>query len=110
METDCIFCRIIAREVIAEVVAENDTLIVIKDIFPKTAIHYLIIPKVHYKDLQSASDCPLTCALFSMARTLSANIPGAEEYRLVINNGYKAGQRVFHLHMHFLAGGLIPEF
>lgn len=95
----------------ARVVIENDTLLVIEDIHPKAPIHYLLIPKVHYKDLQSMDNCNIGCSLLSMARTLSSNIPHASDYRLVINNGYNAGQRVFHLHMHFLAGsGLVDTF
>lgn len=110
MENDCIFCKIIAGDVAAQVVMENDTLLVIQDRSPKSKIHYLLIPKVHTKDLQSTSDCMVACSMMTMARTLSAHTPGAEDYRLVINNGYKAGQRVFHLHMHFLAGEQISEF
>jgi len=97
----------------AQVVAESASIIVIKDISPKSSIHYLIIPKVHYKDLQSvpaAPECATICDLMAMGRTVSSQTPGAEEYRLVINNGYKAGQRVFHLHMHFLAGSSMAEF
>lgn len=110
METDCIFCKIVAGEMPAQVVLENDTVLVIKDIRPKTSIHYLIIPKTHYKDMQSAPACAVACSLMDMARSISQQTEGAEEYRLVVNNGYKAGQRVFHLHMHFLAGSSMPEF
>ncbi len=110
METDCIFCKIIAGEMPAQIITENDKVLVIKDMRPKTSIHYLLLPKTHYKDLQSTTECNVACSLMTMARQVSADTPGAEEYRLVVNNGYKAGQRVFHLHMHFLAGGLIPEF
>ncbi len=110
MEKDCIFCKIVVGEMPAHVVAQNENVLVIKDISPKTSIHYLLLPKTHYKDLQSTSECNVACSLMTMARKLSTDTPGAEEYRLVLNNGYKAGQRVFHLHMHFLAGALIPEF
>ncbi len=94
----------------ADIVAETDKVLVIKDINPKTAIHYLIIPKAHYKDLQAATECNVACSMMSMARKLSADNPDAADYRLVLNNGFKAGQRVFHLHMHFLAGPQITEF
>jgi histidine triad (HIT) family protein len=109
MESDCIFCKIIAGDVAAQVVMEDDTILVIQDRSPKSNIHYLLIPKVHSKDLQSTTDCTMLCSLMAMARRVSASVPGAEDYRLVINNGYKAGQRVFHLHMHFLSGEQISE-
>ncbi len=110
MQDECIFCKIVAGDMPANIVAETDKVLVIKDITPKTTIHYLILPKAHYKDLQAATECNVACSLMSMARKLSQENPDAAEYRLVINNGYKAGQRVFHLHMHFLAGSKIPEF
>ena len=110
MQDDCIFCKIISKQMPATIVDETDKVIVIKDIAPKATIHYLIIPKAHYKDLQSATECNVACSMMSMARKLSANNPEAAEYRLVLNNGHKAGQRVFHLHMHFLSGAQIAEF
>ncbi len=101
-----IFSKIIAREVSAEIVAENESVIVIKDINPKTPIHLLIIPKKEIRDIQSFApdDFVYAQAIFAMAQELSRTVPGAEEFRLQINSGYKAGQRVFHVHAHFLAG------
>lgn len=110
MESDCIFCKIITGDVPAHLIEENEDIIVIQDINPKAKIHYLVIPKVHTKDLQSTSDSTVLCSMMNMVRTLSELTPGLEDYRLVINNGYNAGQRVFHLHMHILAGDKLPEF
>lgn len=110
MELDCIFCKIIARQFKSDIIAENDQVLVIKDIAPKATYHYLILPKKHYKGIQEASDCSVVCSLVSMARSLSGQNSATTSYRLVINNGYDVGQRVFHLHMHFLAGSKIPEF
>lgn len=106
-----IFSRIIDREVPAKIIAENEHVIVVEDIAPKAPIHYLIIPKKEICDIQSCSeqDCFLASELFLMAQKLSREIPGAEHFRLVINNGERAGQRVFHLHMHFLAGGILHD-
>jgi histidine triad (HIT) family protein len=109
MEADCIFCKIVAREVPAEIIAETDKTLVIKDIAPKAKIHYLIIPKEHYRDLQGLEDCCLGVRMLHMAQQLSVQNPEAKDYKLVINNGYNAGQRVFHLHMHFLAGQFTGE-
>jgi histidine triad (HIT) family protein len=110
MAADCIFCSIIAGEAKAQVVAETDEVLVIKDIHPKATVHYLIIPKHHYQDLSQLDDCCVGSRLLQMARHLSSTNPDAMDYRLLINNGYGVGQRVFHLHMHFLAGSRVPEF
>ncbi len=101
-----IFSKIIDREIPADIVAENDQVIVFRDINPKTPIHVLIVPKKEIKDIQSFApeDFVYAQAIFAMAQQLSQTIPGAEEFRLQINSGYRAGQRVFHVHAHFLAG------
>lgn len=103
---DCIFCAIIARQIPGVIVAENDDVVVIQDKYPQAPIHYLIVPKKHVKDIASldSQDLNLGKATFAMAQQLSSSTPGAQDFRLVINNGYNAGQRVFHLHTHFLAG------
>ena len=110
MKSDCIFCSIIAGDIPGQIVAETEDILVIKDIAPKAKIHYLIVPKQHFKDLQELEDCCLGSRMFRMAQKLSADNPQAKDYRLMVNNGYGAGQRVFHLHMHFLAGSELPEF
>lgn len=106
MNNPSIFTKIINREIPAKIVAETEDIIVIQDIAPKAPIHYLIIPKQEIKDIQSFSNNDFHYAekMFRMAQYLSQTVPGAEEFRIVINNGHKAGQRVFHVHMHFLAG------
>lgn len=106
MTTRSIFSKIIAREIPAKIIAENDDVIVIEDIAPKARIHYLIIPKQEIRDIQSIAQDQFAIAgkLFAMAQQLSKTVPGADHFRIVINNGERAGQRVFHLHLHFLAG------
>jgi len=106
---DCVFCKIIAGEIPAERIEETDNLIVIQDRAPKATIHYLIIPKKHYEDLMAVDECCLDAEMIAMARKL-AKKPGTESFRLMINNGYAAGQRVFHLHLHFLSGSNLSEF
>jgi histidine triad (HIT) family protein len=103
---NCIFCKIIAKKIPATVIKETDDIIVIKDIAPKTPIHYLIIPKKHIVDLQSLEDAdkPLACNMIFMAHELSKDLSGSKAFRLVSNNGHEAGQRVFHIHLHFLSG------
>lgn len=108
---DCIFCKIINHTIKSDIFFENDHIIVIKDIAPKAPIHYLIVPKLHVKDIQSleAKDLIIAEELFKAAQVLSEKIPGAHHFKFVINSGYDAGQRVFHLHAHFLAGRLQGE-
>ncbi len=109
---NCIFCKIIARQAPATIITETDDIIVIKDIAPKAAIHYLIIPKKHIKDVSSfeRGDCCNGSKMLLMAQKLSQEVPGAQDFRFIINNGYGAGQRVFHVHAHFLAGAGLSEF
>lgn len=111
MNTGCVFCKIIERSIPSQIVKETDDIIVIKDIAPKAKIHYLIIPKKHIKDLQSieSSDCCLASKMLMMAKKLSDEIEEAKDFKIIMNNGYKAGQRVFHMHLHFIAGHNIPD-
>lgn len=109
---ECIFCSIIAGKLPSTLLAETKNLIVIKDIFPKASIHYLIIPKKHIADMQSltAEDAQLAGDMMLMATQLSYDLPEERAFRVIINNGASAGQCVFHVHMHFLAGKKMPSF
>lgn len=107
MNQDCIFCKIISGQIPSKKIYETDDLIVIQDIAPKAPVHYLVVPKKHIKNLQSCSleDQALLGSILLMTQTLSKQLPGNQEFKLVSNNGASVGQSVFHLHMHFLAGG-----
>jgi histidine triad (HIT) family protein len=103
----CIFCKIIAKELPAQVIDQTDDLIVIADIHPKAPTHYLIITKVHIPKLSDTPDQKqaLLGNILLMAKKLSQRLPiENQDFRLVCNNGSNAGQIVFHLHFHFLAG------
>jgi len=104
--SSCIFCKIIAQELPATVIAENQDILVIKDINPKAPIHYLIIPKKHVPDITSFREHDTTLAgkTLMLAKELAQQLPGSKAFRLVVNNGADAGQCVFHAHIHFLAG------
>jgi histidine triad (HIT) family protein len=106
MNPTCIFCKIIAGQIPAKLVAKTDDLIVIQDIVPKAPIHYLIIPLKHTTDISSLNeaDMGIMASLGRMAQSLASALPGDKAFRLVINNGAQSGQSVFHLHAHFLSG------
>ena len=110
--SDCIFCSIIERQIPANIIAESENILVIQDIAPKTPIHYLIIPKKHLESLHSFTEdeARIAADILLMAKKLSNKLEGEKAFRLVFNNGYDAGQRVFHSHAHFLSGKHLPEF
>lgn len=112
MNQSCIFCKIIARELPAKVIAETDNILVVEDIAPKAPIHYLIIPKKHIKDITSLSetDAFIPAYIMLMARDLSKRLSGSQSFRLIANNGTDAGQTVFHLHFHFISGKKLVDF
>jgi len=106
MSTDSptVFERIIAREIPADIVLESETLIAFRDIAPQAPMHVLVVPKTaEYANVAelAAGDPALLAELVAVA----AQIAGGD-YRLVFNSGAKAGQTVFHVHAHVLAGGL----
>jgi len=110
--SNCIFCKIIARKLPAEIVAETDDVIVIKDIYPKAPVHYLIIPKKHITDLCSLeeTDVPVIGKVLLMVKKVAEGLSGSKSFRLISNNGSDVGQSVFHLHFHFLSGKKMLDF
>ena len=105
--TDCLFCRIVAGEIPADVVLSTPDLMAFQDINPQAPTHILIIPKAHVasvSDLDPAQ-AELMGKLFLAARELAKREGIAQEgYRRVVNAGAAAGQTVFHIHMHLLGG------
>lgn len=107
MTTDCLFCRIVEGEVPSERVAEGDDWLAFRDINPQAPVHVLVIPKRHVESVAAFGDDEaeaagrLLLAAAETARTLGVDEDG---YRLVTNRGEKAGQSVFHIHIHLLAG------
>ncbi len=107
----CIFCKIIAQEIPSTVIAENDSILVIKDINPKAPIHYLIIPKKHIADVASftVQDEAIAGKILLMAQELSTTLSGSKSFKLIANTGAEVGQSVFHVHFHFLSGAKMAE-
>jgi histidine triad (HIT) family protein len=104
-QADCLFCRIAAGEIPADIVFEAEAVIVFRDINPRAPIHVLAIPRRHVAsaaDLTDA-DADLLAALFSAMRHV-AEEAGLDGYRIVSNVGAESGQSVFHLHFHLLGG------
>lgn len=100
-----LFEKIIARQIPADIVHEDDDLIVIKDIKPQAPVHLLVIPKKPVPTLAELADDdgPLIGRMYLAARDVMQQM-GHADYRTVFNCGAGAGQEVFHLHLHVLAG------
>lgn len=103
-----IFERIVAREIPADVVFENERLIAIRDIAPQAPLHLLVFPKTaEYTNVAglAAGNPALLAEVVATANLLAAEHSNGE-YRLVFNSGESAGQTVFHVHAHVLSGQL----
>jgi histidine triad (HIT) family protein len=105
--SDCLFCKIVTREIPARLVYEDDRMIAIDDINPQAPMHVLVIPKVHIatlNDLVSQHDA-LIGELTRRAAAIARERGYAERgFRTVFNTNREAGQTVFHIHLHALAG------
>ena len=104
---DCLFCRIIAGEIPADIVHTDDRSLAFRDTNPQAPTHILVVPREHIESLDEATqreEATLGHLLRVAARV--ANQEGLSEsgYRTVINTGAGAGQSVFHLHLHVLGG------
>mgnify|MGYP002641160432 CR=1 FL=1 len=107
MSADCIFCKIIAKEIPGDVVYADEYVTAFRDIQPAAPTHILIIPNKHIPSINElAEDDAHLLGKMNIAAQKIAKAEGVVEsgYRLVINNGADAGQVVFHIHMHLLAG------
>ncbi len=107
-DPDCIFCKIVAGEIPADKIYEDDQVIAFHDIHPKAKVHILIIPKKHIASLTEMSDTD-EAVVGRMARVskLIAEEQDLKGYKVLINVNKEGGQVVFHLHMHLLGGGQI---
>ena len=103
---DTLFQKIIDKEIPADIVYEDDHCLVFKDINPVAPIHLLIIPKKQIQKIADAEllDQNLLGHLFLVAGNVARDLGVEDAFRLVVNNGSGAGQTVFHLHIHLIAG------
>ncbi len=108
-DQSCIFCKIILGQIPGTIIHQTDSVIVLQDIAPQAPVHYLILPKNHVQDLASCTDRNLLADLMSLPALLAAQLGDETSFKLLTNNGYAAGQRVFHLHFHFMSGKIFSE-
>lgn len=105
--SDCLFCKILAGDVPADVVYENEHVLAFKDLYPKTPFHVLIIPKKHISTLNDLEpeDTELAGRLLLAAKTIADEQGFADDgYRVQMNCGEGGGQIIFHMHLHLMAG------
>lgn len=110
--SDCLFCKIMAGEVPADQVFEDEQIFVFKDILPKASVHLLAIPKVHIDSLEQLTaehEALIAHLMFKLPEL--ARSQGLEDgFRTIINTGSGGGQEVAHLHIHILGGNNMPGF
>ena len=103
--SDCLFCKIAAGEIPAEIVKKTDQFVAFRDISPQAPTHVLVIPTYHVASLNDAKDAGLLGKMLAFARDLARELGIAERgYRVVLNTNPDGGQTVFHLHVHLLGG------
>lgn len=105
---NCIFCKIIKKEIPSEIVYENDKVVAFNDIRPISPVHLLIVPKEHIESIKSRNSEIIAKELIKAAKeiALQKNLQG---YKLLFNVGREGGQIVDHLHLHLLAGRTIHK-
>ena len=103
MSDNCIFCKIIRGDFGTEFVYENDSAVLFKDINPQADTHLLVVPRLHVESLNELNDKDLLGELMMTVKSVTEKL-GIKSYKTLINTGKEAGQEVFHLHIHILAG------
>lgn len=105
MADDCLFCKIIRREIPAKLSFENEHCVAFHDINPQAPLHVLVVPREHVASLNQAHDPAMVGHLMLAAAEIAKREGVAEAgYRTVVNTNGAAGQTVFHIHLHLLGG------
>lgn len=104
--SECIFCKIVNKEIPSQIVYENDQVVAFKDINPVAPVHILIVPKVHIRSIMELdADAGILSGVIEAVHKIAKEQGVAEEgFRLVNNCGTLAGQTVDHLHFHLIGG------
>ena len=108
---DCLFCKIVNREIPAAVIYEDEKIMAFKDIKPVAPVHLLIIPKKHISLINhlESEDKELIGELFLVAQKIAKEQGISESgYRVIVNVGKDAGQTIDHLHLHLMGGAKLP--
>ncbi|QCW50614.1 HIT domain-containing protein [Nocardioides dongxiaopingii] len=102
---DCLFCKIVAGDIPAEVLHSTERTVAFRDLSPQAPTHVLVVPRDHHENAAAlaAADPEASAELVRTAAAVAA-AEGHDDYRLVFNTGSGAGQTVFHAHLHVLAG------
>jgi histidine triad (HIT) family protein len=105
-DPDCLFCKIVAGDVPADVVHETPTTLAFRDLTPQAPTHVLVVPRSHRADAAALADAEpeVVADLVSAAARVAAQDGLGDGYRLVFNTGRESGQTVFHAHLHLLGG------
>lgn len=105
-EKNCLFCKIISGLIPTKIVFENEDAVVFADIAPKAEQHVLVVPREHFASLADATDAhvDLLGKLLLVVRDVARHLGIEDAFQVKIYNGEKAGQTVFHLHIHVLGG------
>ena len=106
MPADCIFCKIIAREIPSDKVYEDEHVLAFRDISPQAPVHILVVPKAHIVSVAevSAENASLVAACFAAIPEIAEREGLENGFRVISNCGQEGGQTVFHLHFHLLGG------
>ncbi len=102
---DCLFCKIIAGEIPARIIYEDDQVLAFHDIAPQAPVHFLVIPKKHIAtlhDLSETEDKALAGHILFTAQRLARELGCEEGFRVVMNCNEMGGQTVYHIHLHVL--------
>ena len=105
---DCIFCKIVSKEMDSEIIYEDPDIIAFNDIYPKAKTHVLIVPKKHIdtiKDLKEDEQDEILVGKMVLVAQKIAKEKGVEGYQLLFNVGKSAGQIIFHIHLHLMSNG-----
>lgn len=110
--SDCLFCKIIAGDIPADIIYQDDKILVFKDINPKADVHLLMIPKCHIESLAQLNESHNDLMAYMMLKLpeLASEQGLSGGFRTIINTGKEGGQIVFHLHIHLLGGKNLPGF
>jgi histidine triad (HIT) family protein len=105
-ESECLFCRIVAGEIPADVVHRSDSVVGFRDVAPQAPVHVLFVPSAHFENAAALAEAaPAVTAELMTAAAAIAEAEGLDgHYRLVFNTGTGVGQSVFHAHLHLLGG------